>query len=57
MLLQKSDSSLWQEICSYCRNGTQSKDVLLIPQEWYPDYSPKYEKPRWMYVPSAEILG
>ena len=58
-LLQKSDSSLWQELCSYPyrRNGTKSRDVLLIPQEWYPDYKLKYETPGWWYVPTEEILG
>jgi len=56
-LLQKSDSSLRQELCSYRRNGTKSKDVLLISQEWYPDYKPKYETPGWWYVPTEEILG
>ena len=55
-LLQKSDSSLRQELCSYPyrRNGTKSRDVLLIPQEWYPDYKPKYETPGWWYVPTEE---
>jgi hypothetical protein len=56
-LLQKSDSSLRQELCSYGRNGTKSKDVLLILQECYPDYKPKYETPGWWYVPTEDILG
>jgi hypothetical protein len=56
-LLQKSDSSLRQELCSHRRNGNQSKDVLLIPQELYPDYKPKNETPGWWYVPTEEILG
>ena len=33
------------------------KDVLLIPQAWYPEHKPRYETQGWWYVPAEEILG
>jgi hypothetical protein len=33
------------------------KDVLLIPQHWYPAHSPKYETKGWWYAPAEEVLG
>ena len=33
------------------------KDVLLIPQAWYPECKPRYETQGWWYVPAEEILG
>jgi len=33
------------------------KDVLLIPQAWYPEDKPRYETQGWWYVPADEILG
>jgi hypothetical protein len=33
------------------------KDVLLIPQAWYPEHKPRYETQGWWYAPAGEILG
>jgi len=33
------------------------KDILLIPQAWYPEHKPKYETQGWRYAPSEEVLG
>jgi hypothetical protein len=33
------------------------KDILLVPQAWYPDHTPKYETQGWWYVPAEAILG
>jgi hypothetical protein len=33
------------------------KDVLLVPQAWYPEHKPRYETQGWWYVPAEEILG
>ena len=33
------------------------KDVLLIPQAWYPEHKPRYETQGWWYVQAGEILG
>ncbi len=33
------------------------KDVLLIPQAWYPEHKPRYETQGWWYVLAEEILG
>jgi hypothetical protein len=35
----------------------QWKDVLLVPQAWYPEHTPKYETKGWWYVPAEEVLG
>jgi hypothetical protein len=35
----------------------QWKDVLLVPQAWYPEHLPKYEAKGWWYVPAEEVLG
>jgi hypothetical protein len=37
--------------------GAQGKDVLLVPQAWYPEHTPKYETKGWWYVPAEEVLG
>ncbi len=37
--------------------GVQWKDVLLVPQAWYPEHTPKYEIKEWWYVPAEEVLG
>jgi hypothetical protein len=37
--------------------GVQWKDVLLVPQAWYPEYTPKYETKGWWYVSEEEVLG
>ena len=37
--------------------STPWKDVLLIPQAWYPEDTPKYETQGWWYVPAEEVLG
>jgi hypothetical protein len=33
------------------------KDILLIPQHWYPADSPKFETEGWWYAPAEEVLG
>jgi hypothetical protein len=33
------------------------KDILLIPQHWYPTDSPKFETEGWWYAPAEEALG
>jgi len=33
------------------------KDILLIPQTWYPADSPKFETAGWWYAPAEEVLG
>ena len=33
------------------------KDVLLVPQAWYPEHTPKYETKGWWYVPAEAVLG
>jgi hypothetical protein len=33
------------------------KDILLIPQSWYPAESPKLETAGWWYAPAEEVLG
>jgi hypothetical protein len=35
----------------------QWKDVLFVPQAWYPEHLPKYETKGWWYVPAEEVLG
>jgi hypothetical protein len=37
--------------------GVQWKDVLLVPQAWYPEHTPKYKTKEWWYVPANEVLG
>ena len=37
--------------------GVQWKDVLLVPQAWYPEHTPKYETKGWWHVPAEEFLG
>ena len=51
-LLQKSDYSLRKELLEQ-----RQKDVLLIPQDWYPEYTPIDATPGWWYVPAEAILG
>jgi hypothetical protein len=36
---------------------TQWKDILLVPQTWYPAHTPKYETEGWWYAPAEEVLG
>ncbi len=33
------------------------KDILLIPQSWYPAESPRFETAGWWYAPAEEVLG
>jgi hypothetical protein len=35
----------------------QWKDILLVPQAWYPAHTPKYETEGWWYAPAEEVLG
>jgi hypothetical protein len=51
-VLSKVDHHLRQALL-----GTQWKDVLLVPQEWYPEYTPRYETKGWWYVPAEAVLG
>jgi hypothetical protein len=51
-LLQKPDHTLRKELL-----GATWKDVMLVPQAWYPDHTPKYETQGWWYVPAEEVLG
>jgi hypothetical protein len=51
-LLAKADHNLRQALL-----GARWKDVLLVPQEWYPEYTPRYETKRWWYVPAEAVLG
>jgi hypothetical protein len=51
-LLDKNDHNLRRALLR-----PLCKDVLLIPQAWYPEHKPKYETQGWWYVPAEEILG
>ena len=51
-LMEKSDHILRQALLR-----PVWKDVLLIPQHWYPAHSPKYETKGWWYAPAEEVLG
>ena len=51
-LLQKSNHNLRKALL----NATW-KDILLVPQAWYPDHTPKYQTQGWWYVPAEEVLG
>ena len=51
-LLTKADHNLRQALLS-----AQWKDVLLVPQEWHPEYTPRYETKGWWYVPAEAVLG
>jgi hypothetical protein len=48
----KSDLALHQALL---RPGW--KDILLIPQHWYPADLPKFETEGWWYAPAEEVLG
>ena len=48
----KSDLALRQALL---RPGW--KDILLIPRNWYPADSPKFETAGWWYAPAEEVLG
>jgi hypothetical protein len=51
-LKEKSDLALRQALL---KPGW--KDILLIPQSWYPAESPKFETAGWWYAPAEEVLG
>jgi len=51
-LLDKLDHNLRQALLT-----PLWKDVLLIPQAWYPEHKPKYETQGWWYVPAEKVLG
>ena len=51
-LKEKSDLALRQTLL---KPGW--KDILLIPQSWYPAESPKFETAGWWYAPAEEVLG
>jgi hypothetical protein len=51
-LLVKTDHNLWRALLS-----TTWKDVLLVPQPWYPEHTLKYETEGWWYVPAEAVLG
>jgi hypothetical protein len=46
-LLEKTEHNLRKALL-----GTPWKDVLLVPQAWYPEHTPKYETKGWWYVPA-----
>jgi hypothetical protein len=43
-LLEKTEHNLRKTLMS-----TPWKDVLLVPQAWYPEHTPKYETKGWWY--------
>jgi len=45
-LLDKSDYNLRRALLR-----PLWKDILLIPQAWYPEHKPKYEMQGWWYAP------
>ena len=51
-LLEKSDHNLSRALLR-----PEWKDVLLIPQHWYPAHTPKYETKGWWYEPAEEVSG
>ncbi len=51
-LVEKPDHNLRKALL----NATW-KDILLVPQAWYPDHTPKYETQGWWYVPAEEVRG
>jgi hypothetical protein len=51
-LLEKPEHNLRKALL----NATW-KDILLVPQAWYPDHTPKYETQGWWYVSAEEVLG
>ena len=51
-LLEKTEHNLRKALL-----GTPWKDVLLVPQAWYPEHTPKYETQGWWYVPAEAVLG
>jgi hypothetical protein len=51
-LLARTDHNLRKALLS-----TQWKDVLLVPQAWYPEHTPRYETKGWWYVPAEAVLG
>jgi hypothetical protein len=51
-LLAKSEHNLWKALLS-----APWKDILLVPQAWYPNHTPKYETPGWWYAPAETVLG
>ena len=48
----KSDLALRQALLK-----PEWKDILLIPESWYPAESPKFETAGWWYAPAEEVLG
>jgi hypothetical protein len=51
-LLAKTEHNLRKVLLS-----TPWKDVLLVPQAWYPEHTPKFETKGWWYVPAEAVLG
>jgi hypothetical protein len=51
-LREKSDHVLRQALLR-----PERKDILLIPKQWYPADSPKFETEGWWYSPAEEVLG
>ena len=51
-LMGKSDHVLRQALLR-----PEWKDILLIPKQWYPADSPKFETEGWWYAPAEEVLG
>jgi hypothetical protein len=51
-LLAKSEHNLRKALLS-----SPWKDILLVPQAWYPNHTPKYETQGWWYAPAEAVLG
>ena len=51
-LLEKNEHNLRKALLS-----APWKDILLVPQAWYPEHTPKYETQGWWYVPAEEVVG
>jgi hypothetical protein len=43
----RCDKLLTKPDCNLRKELLDQKDVLLIPQEWYPEYTPLDETPGW----------
>jgi hypothetical protein len=50
-LLAKTEHNLRKALLS-----APWKDILLVPQAWYPEHTPKYETQGWWYVPAEAVL-
>jgi hypothetical protein len=51
-LLAKTEHNLRKALLS-----APWRDILLVPQAWYPDHRPKFETPGWWYALAEAVLG